>query len=163
MKLVLTFLSILLFLSMSVARPAHRNSSNENEVQLRMKKTDCVKIRNLKKSVYNYLESKLANLSPTQQEILAKKLIAKLNRHFSRRGHHRSDGPWTDNGEIFARMLKWKWTFLRYFFFSSIFLFQNCGIEWKEGGGEVQSNTDVNRRHCSVNSALLVKSGWKRF
>ena len=109
MKLILTFLPIFLLLSMSVARPAHRNSSNENELESRLKKTDCVKIRNLKKSVYNYLESKLANLNSSQQELLAKKLIAKLNRHFlSRRGHPQSQGPWTDNGEIFARMLKWK-------------------------------------------------------
>ena len=107
MKLILTFLPIFLLLSMTVARPAHRNASNENELESRSKKTDCVKIRNLKKSVYNYLESKLANLNSSQQELLAKKLIAKLNRHFlSRRGHPQSQGPWTDNGEIFARMLK---------------------------------------------------------
>ena len=101
MKLTLTFLPIFLLLSMSVARPAHRNSSNENELESRLKKTDCVKIRNLKKSVYNYLESKLANLNSSQQELLAKKLIAKLNQHI-----FQSQGPWTDNGEIFARMLK---------------------------------------------------------
>ena len=99
MKLILTFLPIFLLLSMNVALPA--------QVKSRLKKTDCVKIRNLKKSVYNYLESKLANLNSSQQELLAKKLIAKLNRHFlSRRGHPQSQGPWTDNGEIFARMLK---------------------------------------------------------
>ena len=126
MKLILTFLPIFLLLSMSVARPAHRNSSNENELESRLKKTDCVKIRNLKKSVYNYLESKLANLNSSQQELLAKKLIAKLNRHFlSRRGHPQSQGPWTDNGEIFARMLKWKaeknvLIFPRYFFVSKL-------------------------------------------
>ena len=93
MKLILTFLPIFLLLSMYVARPA--------QVKPRLKKTDCVKIRTIKKSVYNYLESKLANLNSSQQELLAKKLIAKLNRHI-----FQSQGPWTDNGEIFARILK---------------------------------------------------------
>ena len=92
MKLILTFLLIFLLLSMYVALPA--------QVKSRLKKTDCVKIRTIKKSVYNYLESKLANLNSPQQELLAKKLIVKLNRHFL------SHGPWTDNGEAFARMLK---------------------------------------------------------
>ena len=100
MKLILTFLPIFLLLSMNVALPAHRNASNENMLKSRLKKTDCVKIRTIKKSVYNYLESKLANLNSSQQELLTKKLIAKLNRHFL------SHGPWTDNGENFARMLK---------------------------------------------------------
>ena len=92
MKLILTFLPIFLLLSTYVARPA--------QVKSRLKKTDCVKIRTIKKSVYNYLESKLANLNSSQQELLAKKLITKLNRHFL------SHGPWPDNEEIYARMLK---------------------------------------------------------
>ena len=94
MKLILTFLPIFLLLSTYVARPA--------QVKSRLKKTDCVKIRTIKKSVYNYLESKLANLNSSQQELLAKKLIAKLNERLYRHSH----GPWTENGEMFARMLK---------------------------------------------------------
>ena len=107
MKFMLKFLVLFLCLNLIVGRPAHDRSSSGNEVEPRSKKAECEKIRNLKKSVYNYLESKLANLNPAQQELLAKKLIAKLNRHFShRRRHHQSRGPWTDNGEMFARMLK---------------------------------------------------------
>ena len=104
MKLILTILYIFLILNIIDARPAQRKSRSENEhrVTLRLKKTDCAKIRNLKKRVYNYLESKLVNLNSSQQELLAKKLIAKLNRRL----HHHSNGPWTDNGEMFARMLK---------------------------------------------------------
>ena len=104
MKLILTVLCIFLILNIIVARPSQRKSGSENEnrVPLRLKKTDCAKIRNLKKSVYNYLESKLVNLNSSEQELLAKKLIAKLNRRL----HHHSHGPWTDNGEMFARMLK---------------------------------------------------------
>ena len=107
MKFILTFLYIFLILNINLARPAPTNSRSEDKVELVLKKTECEKIRNLKKSVYNYLESKLENLNSSQQELLAKKLIAKLNRYFSshRRQHH-SHGPWTENGEMFARMLK---------------------------------------------------------
>ena len=144
MKLILTFLPIFLLLSMSIARPAHRNASNENELESRSKKTDCVKIRNLKKSVYNYLESKLANLNSSQQELLAKKLIAKLNRHFlSRRGHPQSQGPWTDNGEIFARMLKWKAD--KSPNFSSIFLCFKI-VEWSGKKKEEQIERQIRTR-----------------
>ena len=102
MKLTLTFFYIYLILNISDARPSQRNSRGENRVELRLKKTDCIKIQNLKKRVYKYLESKLTNLNSSQQELLAKKLIAKLNERL----YHHSHGPWTENGEMFARMLK---------------------------------------------------------
>ena len=96
----MTFLYIYLILNISDARPVEGKSSSRGG--LRLKKTDCIKIQNLKKSVYKYLESKLTNLNSSQQELLAKKLIAKLNRRL----YHHSHGPWTGNGEMFARILK---------------------------------------------------------
>ena len=133
MKFMSILLCTFLFLSMNVALPANRNSSSENKVKVGLEKPNSERIRYLKKSVYNYLESKLESLNSSQQELLAKKLIAKLNRHFSsRRRHQQSHGPWTDNGEIFARMLKWKWELNQ--FSSIIFLskFWMVPIEEKE-------------------------------
>ena len=97
---------VLLCISLIHCRPTEENKSNEDSFK-RKERSECIKINNLKKNVYEYLESKLANLNRAQQELLAKKLISKLHRHFSsRRIQDKARGPWINNGDMFARMLK---------------------------------------------------------
>ena len=106
MNAVTQIVILSIFISLVCSRPSSERSS-DNELR-RSKKAESEKLQHRKKSVYSYLESKLVKLSPAEQERLARKLISRLHRHFtSRRRHHRSSrGPWVDNGEVFARMLK---------------------------------------------------------
>lgn len=105
MSTVLIIICILIICtSLSNGRPSTRDSVENSEQFERTARDDCIKIQNLKKNVYNYLESKLIHLSKAQQELLARKLINKLHRHFNNR-RIREHGPWTDNAEMFARML----------------------------------------------------------
>ena len=97
---------VLLCITLVHCRPTQEIKSNEEKLK-REERSECIKINNLKKNVYEYLESKLANLNKAQQELLARKLISKLHRHFSsRRIQETSRGPWINNGDMFARMLK---------------------------------------------------------
>ena len=105
-KIIMQIFVVFLCISLMHCRPAEDNGSKEVNFQ-REERSECIKINNLKKNVYEYLESKLANLNRAQQELLAKKLISKLHRHFSsRRIQDNARGPWINNGDMFARMLK---------------------------------------------------------
>ena len=101
----LTKCSVIIFiicLSMINARPRNFQDLLSNEKT----EAECAKMRSLKKNMSDYLHEKLKHLTSEQQEYLAKKLISRLHKHF-KTGRHKveSNGPWTNNGEMFARML----------------------------------------------------------
>jgi hypothetical protein len=57
--------------------------------------------KNLKMKIQTF-KSKLAHLTEKERAIFSKKIIRKLRKHFYPR---EMEGPWMDDGEIFARML----------------------------------------------------------
>ena len=101
-KAVLSTLIIIISISLTMSRPKSLRGSLNLKGDI-----ECSKLRSLKKSMSDYLQKKLMNLTEEQQEILAKKLISKLHRHYFHHQGHKVDssGPWINNGEMFARML----------------------------------------------------------
>ena len=55
----------------------------------------------LKKKIQIF-KSRLAHFNDKEREIFSKKLIQRLRNHFYPR---QMEGPWMENGELFARML----------------------------------------------------------
>jgi len=83
-KTVVHIFIILLVLTLIMCRP------NRDELERKMF---------LKKKIQSF-KSRLAHFTEAEKEVFSKKLIRRLRNHFY------GDGPWKNNGDIFARMLK---------------------------------------------------------
>merc|ERR1712183_721929 len=119
-----TVVLLVLCISLVRSRPRHRTRrSNQNALEThfeRIVRASCSKgqhaeilncstffknlpkIKNFKKSVYNYLESRLINLNKSQQVQVANALISKL---FQLRRSLVNQVPRRNSEDMFARML----------------------------------------------------------
>ena len=122
LKITTVVVLLLLCISQARSRPRHRRS-NQNTLEThfeRLVRASCnkgqhaeilscstffkniPKIKNFKKSVYNYLESRLINLNKSQQVRVANALISKL---FQLRRSLVNQVPRRNSEDMFARML----------------------------------------------------------